>query len=91
MYEINHGLGPHFKELLNNSLKMSNIHVYSFDESLNEATQTCEMDLYERFWDVNVNKVNVRYYGSSLMGHTTHRELLTHLNGVVKDLDHNKL
>ena len=25
--------------------------MYSFDESLNEATQSCEIDLYVRYWD----------------------------------------
>ena len=43
MYVINHGLAPFFKSMLNDSLQKFNIHVFSFDESLNEVTQTCEM------------------------------------------------
>ena len=70
---------------------MSEIHVYSFDESLNEVTQTSEMDLYIRFWDVNRNCVNVRYFGSSFLGHTTHKDLLTHFNDIVKGLEPPKL
>ena len=35
MYAINHGIYPYFKSLLLSSLSQSNIHVYSFDESLN--------------------------------------------------------
>ena len=91
MYELNHGLAPHFKSLLVETLQMSEIHVYSFDESLNEVTQTSEMDLYIRFWDVNRNRVNVRYFGSSSLGHTTHKDLLTHFNDIVKGLEPPKL
>ena len=36
-YAINHGIYPYFKSLLS-SLSQSNIHVYSFDESLNNIT-----------------------------------------------------
>ena len=63
MYLINHGLAPCFKSLLKTSIDRSDIFSFSFDESLNEATQTSEMDFYVMFWDVSENKVNVRYYG----------------------------
>ena len=46
MYAVNHGIGPFFKSLLYGKLKRSVFHVYCFDESLAEVTQTCEMDLY---------------------------------------------
>ena len=52
MYAINHGIYPYFKSLLLSSLSQSNILVYSFDESLNNIAQTCEMDLYVRYWDI---------------------------------------
>ena len=45
LYVINHGIVQHVKYLLLSSINTLNIHVYSFDESLNEATQTCEMDM----------------------------------------------
>ena len=57
---INHGLAPCFKSLLKTSTGRFDVFLFSFDESLKEATQTSEMDLYIRFWDVNENKVNVR-------------------------------
>ena len=91
MYKLNHGLAPHFKSLLLETLQMSEIHVYSIDESLNEVTQTSEMDLYIRFWDLNGNRVNVRYFGSSFLGHTTHKDVLTHFNDIVKGLEPPKL
>ena len=40
MYVINHGLAPFFKPMLNDSLQKSDISVFCFDGSLNEATQT---------------------------------------------------
>ena len=84
MYELNHVLSPHFKSLLVETLQMSEIHVYSFDES-------SEMDIYIRFWDVNRNRVNVCYFGSSVLGHTTHEDLLTHFSDIVKGLEPPKL
>ena len=62
-----------------------------FDESLNEATQTSEMDLYIRFWDVNLNKVNVRYFGFTFLGHGTHQDLLTHFQEVTKEIKYSHL
>ena len=87
MYVINHGLAPFFKSMLNDSLQKPNIHVFGFDESLNEVTQTCEMDRYIRYWNDNSNTVNVRYYGSSFLGHATHQGLLHHFNSLIKNLN----
>ena len=41
---INHGLAPCFKSLLKTSTGRFDIFLFSFDESLKEATQTSEMD-----------------------------------------------
>ena len=51
MYVINHWLAPFFKSQLTDDLEKSDIHVFSFDESLNDVTQTSEMDLYVRYWE----------------------------------------
>ena len=91
VYVINYGPAPYFKSLLKSSIDRSDIFSFSFDESLNEATQTSKMDLYVRFWDVSENKVNVHYYGSSFHGHGTHQKLLSHFNDITKDLNHNHL
>ena len=87
MYVINHGRAPYFQS----SIDRSDICSFSFDESLNGATQTSEMDLYVRFWNVSENKVNIRYYRSSFLGHGTHQNLLSHFNYTTKDLDHSHL
>ena len=87
MYDINHGIAPYFKFLLLSSINTSYIHVYSFNESLNEVTQTCEMDLYVRCWDVACSQVKLRYFGSSFMGHGTYTDILQHFDEITKDLN----
>ena len=92
MYVINHWLAPFFKSQLTDDLEKSDIHVFSFDESLNDVTQTSEMDLYVRYWDVNARQVESRYCGSdSFLGHATHKDLLKHLGEIAKDLSPSKL
>ena len=59
MHMINHGFAPFFKSLLLSKWNKSDIFVFSFDESLNQVTQNCEMDVYVRFWNVTELKVNV--------------------------------
>ena len=49
------------------------------------------MDLYVRFWDVNASQVKSRYYGSSFLGHATHKDLLKHFGEITKDLSPPKL
>ena len=91
MYTVVYGLAPHFKSVLLSDLERSDIHVFSFDESLNEVTQTCEMDLYARFWEPSSNRVETRYFGSSFLGHSTHQDLYTHFVDLTKDLNSTKL
>ena len=86
MYAINHGIDPYFKSLLLSILSQSNIHVYSFDESLNNITQTCEMDLYVRYWDIACSQVKVWYFESSFLGHGTSLDTLGHFSRITKDL-----
>ena len=83
MYAINHGLAP---SALMSDLQKSDIHTYSFDDSLNEVMQTCEMDLHLCYWNVNENLVRSRYYGSSFFGHATHIDLLNHFKDITKEL-----
>ena len=47
-------------------MNKSDIFVFSFDENLNQVTQTCEMDVYIRFWKVTELKVNVPLIGSTM-------------------------
>ena len=45
LYVINHGLATHFKQILKDGITKSDCYVVSFDESLNDITQTCQMDI----------------------------------------------
>ena len=53
-YYVTFGLAPYFKSLLTDTLKKSDCHILSFDESLNNFTQT-EMDLLARFFNNSTN------------------------------------
>ena len=65
--------------------------MYSFDESLNDVTQTTEMELHVRYWDPIENRVKVRYYDSTFLGHGTHTDLLNHFKCIINDLPSNKV
>ena len=72
MCMVNHGLTPFLKSLLLIEMNKSDIFVFSFDGNLNQVTQTCEMDVYVRFWKVTELKVNVQFIGSTFFDHGTH-------------------
>ena len=86
-YSVNHGFGHHFKELTIDGIKKADAFCVSFDESLNSAAQSLEMDLYVRYFDTGENEVNVRYLGFSFMGHLTHEDLIKHLPAILEPLD----
>ena len=87
MYYLNHGIYPYFKSLFLSILSQSNIHVYSFDENLNNITQTCEMDLYVRCLDIACSQVKVRYFESSFLGHGTCSDILSYFSKITKVLN----
>ena len=60
LYTVTHGLAPYLKSVLVSTLDKSDVHVYSFDESLNDVTQICEMDLHVRFWESVSYRVETR-------------------------------
>ena len=49
--------------------------IVSFDESMNDITQTSEMDICLRFWNDETNKVEDRYLDSEFLGHTNNQDL----------------
>jgi len=90
-YLASYGIAPLFKSLLSSLVEKSDILVLSFDESLNEITQSCEMDIILRFWDMMENQVKIRYWDSAFFGHAKHDDLLKQFQNATKDLDHKKL
>lgn len=63
----------------------------SFDESLNDSNQKCQMDLIVRSWDCVEQRSRVRYWETSYLGHSTHTDLLDHFNKSVGTLDPSKM
>ena len=86
-YVVNHGIAPYLKEMLENEVKISDWFVGSFDESLNDVTQTSEMDICIRFWNKENNRVEDRYRDSQFLGHTTHQHLLDSIQEGLKVFD----
>ena len=89
-YIINHGLATHFKQILNDGITKLDCYIMLLDESLNDTTHTCQMDILIRHWDSNDN-VKVRYWKSSFLEHSTHSDLLKHFNESLPGLDLGKM
>ncbi|XP_066910897.1 uncharacterized protein [Clytia hemisphaerica] len=90
-YSCNYGLAPYFRSILQDEVKRSEIYVMSFDESLNDANQKCQMDLIVRYWDEKTQQVKVRYWDCSYLGHSTHADLLEHFSKTTESLDPSKM
>jgi len=75
-YLHNFGIAPYFKSLLY--------------ENLNDKTQTFQMDLVRYFDNVD-NLVNVRFYDSQFIGHSTHKDRQNHFSESLENLDGEKL
>ena len=88
---IYHGLAPYSKNILSEDLGSADFLSVCFDESLNKATQNCEMDLVLRYWDNIENKVQVRYWNSMFMGHGAASDLFAKFNECLKGIDLTKL
>ena len=61
--------------------------VTCFDEILNKKSQNCELDLRNRYWDVNNKTAQLRFWTSSFMGHSTHKDILENLESCIEGLD----
>ena len=86
-YLTNWGLAPYIKECLEDDVSKAPFVVIGFNESLNETTQTCQMDLVVRYWDPEDEQVKVRYWDSKFLGHTTHQDLLSAFLESVQGID----
>ena len=63
-YVLNHGIAPYIKDILKNQVIDTVGVVVSFDKSLNEVTQTSQMDISLQFWNKENNGVEDRYWDS---------------------------
>ena len=90
-YVVNWGLAPYFKDLLIEDISKAKYLSVGFDESLNKITQSCQMDLMVRYWDVNNSKVQVCDWDSTFLGHSAANDLLQHFNDSVESINPSKI
>ena len=84
---VNHGFYPYFKERVLEMVSKSAKFVVSFDESLNKVTQTSQMDINLRYWDVDAMRVEEIYWHSSFLGKTGADDLIKHFTDALEKLD----
>ena len=86
-YVINHGLFPHFKQMILDEILKSPFLSILYDDSLNESIQKNEMDIHVRYWNVGENKVTVRYWTSLYLGHTRCNDLVAAFHNELNELE----
>ena len=88
-YICDFGLTPFFKTVLAEKLKKSEHYVISYDESMNEVTQNCKMDVLIRYFDEDDKQVEARYLNSRFIGHSTNVDLFEQFTNAVNELNPN--
>jgi len=89
-YLTNWGIAPHINDLLALEVSKSPCVVVEFNESLIKTTQECQMDIIDRFWDTECQRVKTRYWDSRLNGHSAHQYLL-HFNDSIVSINSAKM
>ena len=84
-YLVNLDLAPYFKDKLVEDVDRYKFLSVDFNESLNCVTHICQMHIAGRFWDVN--RVQVRYWASSFMGHTAN-DLLQQFTNITEAMNY---
>ena len=79
-YIVNYGIMYFFAEGLKKQVNDSEWIAVCYDEDLNKAIQESEMHLVLRFRDTCKNEVQLRYWDSIFLGHTTAADLLKKIN-----------
>ena len=64
-------------------LKKLDLYVICFGESLNDVTQSCQMDVLIRYFDSIDRKVKMQYLDSRFLGHSAHCDLFDQYNVAV--------
>lgn len=90
-YVVNHGLAPYYRDMLYDTLAVTDILVLSFDESHNDVIHKGEMVLMVRYWCHAERQVKVRYLDSVFIGHAGENDLLVNFNKLSSRLDRGKV
>ena len=67
------------------SIRKSAYFVIGFDESLNKATQSSELDFLVRYFDVLEMKVSTRYVTSVFLGHSRHTDMYKSFTSMIDE------
>jgi len=73
-YYSTFGIGPYLKDCLHEELVKEDAYVLLFDESLNQMTQTKQLDIHVRYW--SKDRVKTMFFTSVFLGHSTAEDLL---------------
>ena len=84
-YIANYGITPFFAEELKKQVNDPEWIAVCYDEYLNKFIQESKMSLVLRFWNTCTNEVQVRYWDSIFLGHTTAADLLQKINDGLAD------
>jgi hypothetical protein len=90
-YMVNHGLFPHFKQMILDEILKSPFMTVLFDESLNDSIQKSEMDILVRYWNEGENKVTVRYWTAKFLVHTCCDDFVAVLHDGLTELEETKM
>ena len=88
---VKFGLYPYFKSLVLDKILKSPKFVVSFDESLNNVTQTTQMDINIRYFDFDLMKVVEIYWHSNFLGTAAAVDLLKSFEDALEKLDITKM
>ena len=90
-YMLSYGIAPHFHSLLKCELKISPYFVISLDASLNEVTESEQINYYITYWDSTRSRVETRYLTSTFLGHARSDDLLIAFLDCTRFLDESKI
>ena len=66
-------------------IKTAKFYVLSFDESLNQSTQTSELDLLVHYF--NITDRRVKYISSEFLGHARHMDLFSNFANMTDEIN----
>ena len=90
-YVMNFGIAEYIKDCLTDAIKASPYFSVSFDESLNEILQKCQMDVVIKYWDSKKNEAVSKYFSSTFLGHASAEHLKTAFLSLIDCFDHDRL